>query len=240
MENLILLLLCIIPVFILLWYIYIKDQFEKEPIYLLISLFIGGFIACLISIFLSILFKKYFPFLHLPYNKMNIYQIIFKVLFTIVIIEESTKWIINYIITWRSKNFNYIYDSIVYATFVSLGFASLENILYGFNLNTNTITPIIMRGLISVPSHAVFGIFMGYYLGIAKNAITYKKFKKANKYKILSILIPLILHFIYNLLLIKNNFTNYFIFFIYIILLFILAKQKINKISSITRKLITK
>ena len=64
MDNAVIISLCIIPSLLLLWYIYIKDKVEKEPIYLLILLFLGGIIACTISIFLSILSKQYIYFLN--------------------------------------------------------------------------------------------------------------------------------------------------------------------------------
>lgn len=96
MDNVMLISLCVIPSLILLWYVYIKDKVEKEPFYLSLLLFLGGIIACTISILLSILSKKYICFLNSAYIDMNIFQIIFKVLFTIVIIEEGSKWIINY------------------------------------------------------------------------------------------------------------------------------------------------
>ena len=232
MDNAVIISLCIIPSLLLLWYIYIKDKVEKEPIYLLILLFLGGIIACTISIFLSILSKQYIYFLNFAYTDMNIFQIIFKVLFSIVVIEEGSKWIISYTI-WNNKNFNHLYDPIVYCTFVAMGFATLENIIYGFTFSTYGIIPIIMRGLISVPSHAVFGIFMGYYLGISKNAALTSKLKQSKKYKLLSFIIPTYLHLVYNLFLVKKNFIMYSIFIIYIIVIYLLAYQKIKKLSSI-------
>lgn len=237
MDNVMLFSLCIIPSLILLWYVYIKDKVEKEPFYLLLLLFLGGIIACTISILLSILSKQYICFLNSAYTDMNIFQIIFKVLFTIVIIEEGSKWIINYITIWRNKNFKHIYDPIVYCTFVAIGFATLENIIYGITFSSHGIAPIIMRGFISVPSHAVFGIFMGYYLGISKNALMYNKIKQSRKYRLLSILVPIYLHLVYDLFLVKKNFIMYSLFIIYIIVIYIMAYQRIKRLSSIHKNL---
>ena len=237
MDNVMLFSLCIIPSLIMLWYVYIKDKVEKEPLFLLFLLFLGGIIACTISILLSILSKQYIYFLNWSYTDMNILQIIFKVLFTIVVIEEGTKWIINYIMIWRNKNFKHIYDPIVYCTFVAIGFATLENIIYGVSFSSYGIVPIIMRGFISVPSHAVFGIFMGYYLGISKNSLMYNKVKQSKKYKLLSIIIPIYLHLVYDLFLVNKNLIMYSIFIMYIIVLYILAYQKINKLSSVHNNL---
>ena len=46
------------------------------------------------------------------------------------IIEEVSKYIMLKKISWKSNDFRYIYDGIVYAVFVSLGFATIENIIY--------------------------------------------------------------------------------------------------------------
>ena len=150
-------------------------------------------------------------------------------------LEEGIKWLVNYVTIWHNKNFNHIYDPIVYATFVALGFATLENIIYGITFRNYGFVPIIMRGIISVPSHAVFGIFMGYYLGISKNALESSKHKQSRKYRLLSVIVPIILHFIYDLLLIKETFITYALFTIYIISLYILSYFKIKKLSSLPK-----
>lgn len=228
---------CIIPILILLWYVYIKDKVEKEPMHLLIILFIGGIISSVIAILLSVLLKKYIPFLLLEYEEMNILQIVFKTLISIALVEEGCKWIINYITIWKNKNFNHMYDPILYCVCVSLGFALLENIIYGFAFSNHGLMPIILRGLISVPSHAVFGIFMGFYLGISKNALNDNKKRKSIKYKVLSLLIPIILHFIYNLLLVNPNKITYSIFITYIIIIYISSYKKVNKLSKASKLL---
>lgn len=238
MNKLLIIALCIIPNIVILWYIYLKDKIEKEPFYLLLLLFIEGLFTCVISIIFSTVLKKYIHFLNLPYTNMNILQIIFKVLFTIAIVEEGSKWIINYITIWKNINFKHIYDPIVYSTFISIGFATLENIIYGITFSSYGIIPIIMRGFISVPCHAVFGIYMGYYLGISKNSLKYNKKAQSIKYRFLSIIIPTLLHLLYDLFLIKKDFIIYTLFIIYIVILYILAYQKIEKLSSVHKNFI--
>ena len=78
-DNPLLLSLCVIPSMLILWYIYIKDKSEKEPFYLIIILFIGGIISCLISILISIISKQYIPYLNMNYYNMNIFEIFVKV-----------------------------------------------------------------------------------------------------------------------------------------------------------------
>ena len=236
-DNPLLLSLCVIPSMLILWYIYIKDKSEKEPFYLIIILFIGGIISCLISILISIISKQYIPYLNMNYYNMNIFEIFVKVFVVITLSEELTKWIINYITIWRNKNFKHIYDPIIYSACTALGFATFENIIYVTNYHNNGIMIAIMRGLISIPSHAVFGIYSGFYLGISKNAYVCDKKDKALKYKILSILVPIILHFTFDILLIKTNIIKYSLFIIYLTILYITALKKIKRLSSVSKPL---
>lgn len=232
-KNLFLLFVCILPIILLLWYVYAKDKIEKEPIYLLITLFIGGICACFISTVFSDILKKIFIFLNWHDKDLSIIQIIFKNLVSIALIEEGLKWLIDYFVTWNNKNFNYIYDAIVYAAFVSLGFALLENILYTIAFKNYGLIPIVLRGIISIPSHLVFGIFMGFYLGISKNAIVCNKNNQAIKYKLYSLVIPIILHFVYDLCLVYKNAIVYFIFLLFLIIMYVLAFIKIKKLANL-------
>ena len=79
--------------------------------------------------------------------------------------EELCKFVILFLTIWWNKNFNEYMDGIVYATFVSLGFACVENILYVFEGGIGTG---IVRALLSVPGHFLFGVIMGYFLSLAK------------------------------------------------------------------------
>ncbi len=239
-HNLLIFTLCIVPSLILMWYIYTKDKIEKEPLYLLMILFIGGIISAIISSSISITLKMYFPFLNYQYTNMTIIQILIKSFIIIATIEETSKWIINFICTWKNKNFNHIFDPIVYSVFISLGFATFENVLYGYAYSSYGFIPILLRGIISVPCHAAFGVFMGYYLGIAKNSqVSFKNDKKI-KYIIFSLIIPILLHFIYDILLINPNKISYIIFIIYVVVLYITSYIKIKKLNTIKKMIIKK
>ena len=79
--------------------------------------------------------------------------------------EEGMKFLAFYFFFWKNRNFNERFDGIVYAVYISLGFAGIENILYVF---TGGYSVGVIRALTAVPAHALFGIVMGYYFGMAK------------------------------------------------------------------------
>ena len=66
---------------------------------------------------------------------------------------------------------------------------------------------------------------MGYYLGNSK----FGDLKDSKKNKILSILIPIILHGLYDYLLLLANYILLIIYLIFIITMFILTIKKIKK-----------
>ena len=93
-----------------------------------------------------------------------------------------------------------------YSTFVSLGFACFENILYVFSEGFGVA---VQRAFLAVPGHACDGMFMGYFLGLSKMGLLYGDKKKQKTNLILSLVVPTISHGIYDYLLFVNNTEVY-------------------------------
>lgn len=68
-------------------------------------------------------------------------------------------------VVYQHTEFDTHYDGIIYAVAISLGFATVENILY---LLSNGIEYALTRAIFPVSSHALFGVMMGYHFGMAK------------------------------------------------------------------------
>lgn len=218
-KNIILIIIAVIPVSLLLKYAFEKDKIEKEPIKLLIRLFIAGVFSSIIVLLISKSID----------NIIKINNIVFTSFIEIAFIEEVCKWICVYIITWKNKEFNYKFDAIVYSIFVSLGFALVENIGYALHYG---LTTSLLRAVISVPCHTFFAIYMGYYLGIAKMYYTRGQNKNGSIYSVYSLFIPTTLHGIYNYCLLGNNDGFYVVLLIFIISLYFLSFKTINDSSS--------
>ena len=80
-------------------------------------------------------------------------------------IEEYLKYVVVMNGVYKSLEFDEVMDGIVYTVSASLGFATLENILYVFSHGVGIG---IARAFSAVPGHAFFGALMGYYIGLAK------------------------------------------------------------------------
>lgn len=220
MQSLFLITIALIPSIILFIFIYKKDKIEKEPFYFLIILFCLGILGTILSVLINQYLKNNFFFFNRSIESWSFFETIFHSFITIATLEETIKWSITFFATWKNKNFDYTYDGILYAVAVSLGFASLENIFYV--LNYGLITG-IFRGILSVPGHAFFGVFTGYYLSMAK-----KNMKSKKSYLLKSVLLPILLHGLYDVLLLSNQIVFYILFFVFLIILYYFSIQKIN------------
>lgn len=222
--NVLLLILSFLPVILLGLYIYYKDS-EKEPKSLLAILFASGFLSSLLVIFVNMLLIRIFPDLYVSrnYDKYSFALLFILVFLEMGLLEEFSKWIMIRLLGFKNKEFDQLYDIIVYSVFVSLGFAAFENVFYvtqgGFEVG-------LYRALFSVPGHAAFGVMMGYFLGFAKTSKT--KGMKIS-FMILSILVPSLLHTVYNFCLIEET-TPYLIMFLgFMIILYFLAFRRIDE-----------
>jgi len=77
-------------------------------------------------------------------------------------IEELVKFLPFFVIVLRFKAFDEPIDGIIYASFIALGFAAVENIHY---LQHSTVNEVIARGLAGPLVHAMFASVWGYYIG---------------------------------------------------------------------------
>ena len=155
-------LAAVLPAFFLMRYIYRKDTIEKEPPMLLFSLLLMGVAAVIASIVLETLGQSILSSLLEEGTKQ--YNILLAFL-VVAVVEEGTKFFFLKRRTWRDPNFNYRFDGIVYAVFVSLGFAALENIRYVLGYGLTVAVP---RALLAIPGHMSFAVFMGVFYGRAK------------------------------------------------------------------------
>ncbi|MCX7903978.1 MAG: PrsW family glutamic-type intramembrane protease [Caloramator sp.] len=198
------------PTLALLIFIYQKDRYDREPAKILFKLFIYGFFSTIPVYYVE-------KFL-LTFNQSPIYIAFVVAGFT----EELFKFLITYNIAFKIYEYNEKLDGIIYSVFTSLGFATAENLLYVLN-QKNFVYTGILRGIFSVPGHMLFAISMGYYLSIAKFSDD-----KGNSYLTRSLIIPIILHGIYDYILFSRVYGYFIIFIAFIIFLWKSSLEKLN------------
>ncbi len=222
-----LLYLAIGPSVVIMFYIYMRDKYDKEPKKFLFFLFFLGCISVIPAVILELAASAFGIDGVGTLAGKFIYAF-----FVVALIEEGLKYIILRLSAWKKcKYFNQKYDSIVYAVFISLGFATVENVLYvlqsGFSAG-------VLRAVTAVPGHAIFAVAMGYFMGMARFL---PKGKERTKYSWLSILVPISLHGIYDFILFSEVTIIMILFIPFVIVLYVFAFKRIKRLADVDNRI---
>jgi len=199
----------------LLAYLYLKDRYDPEPVKLVLRMFLCGALA----VFPLMVLQRSFV---LAFGDNNF-------LFSFVYssgMEETVKWLILYVLIYKHVAFDEPYDGIVYAAAVSLGYATIENIIYAL-VNYTTFSQILIRAFLPVSGHALFAVIMGYYLGRAKFAPG-----SAKKMLAFSILLPILYHGLFDYILTDYSSRSIWIIVPFMLLLWGWSLWKIKNANS--------
>ncbi len=209
-----LLIIALAPVVVIAFYVWSRDKYEREPLgKVLLAMFAGAVIV------VPVIFIE--ELLMIPSAEMG--QIVgaaWNAFVVAAFTEELFKFTALYLFIWKSPEFNDKYDGIVYATFVSLGFAAVENIGY---VVSNDASVGLLRAFTAVPAHAIFGITMGFYLGIAR---FYPLTMVSNRRK--ALLIPMLLHGVYDFILMTGIAWLWVVFIGFVIFLYRLGLKQMK------------
>lgn len=206
----ILLSAAIAPGLALLSYFYLRNQMDTEPRRALLHAFIYGATITFPVLFIQFILEEERTFTN-PF--------FINVFFTSTI-EEVMKWLVIFAVILRHVEFDDPYDGILFGAAVSLGFATVENVIYLLSFG---IDQAFMRALLPVSSHALFGVVMGYYYGKGK----FSSDEIQKKYILLALFAPIGLHIIYNsILMLEDNFIYVMLPFMLFLWWFALRKVK--------------
>ncbi|MFG3612027.1 glutamic-type intramembrane protease PrsW [Rummeliibacillus stabekisii] len=207
----VLLSVSIAPALALFSFFYLRNQMATEPRTTLFHTFIYGAILTFPILFLQFVVNE---------EKIFTSVLMQDVLFSGVV-EEFFKWFILLIAIYHHIEFDDPYDGVLYGVSISLGFATVENILYILSFGLDTA---FMRALMPVSSHALFGVVMGYYLGRAK----FTGRNSSIRYQAVSLALPMLLHIIFNFILtIEGKWAYIMLPFMLFLWWFALRKVKI-------------
>lgn len=221
MVSDVLLVAAICPVVVLCYFIYKRDA-HKEPAKVLAKLFFLGFFSAIPVLFTELLLDSFFPT-----NDISSPIIMFiNVFVSVGLVEEGFKWIITKKVGFDGKEFDEIYDIIVYSVFVSLGFACIENILYVMEYGLSVA---ITRALLSIPGHTCFAIAMGSFMAKAKIGNVNNNNNIYIKNLIYSILISSLIHTTYDALILCDFIGIFLLFDVLMVIFCFKAVDKISK-----------
>ncbi|MCR4596957.1 MAG: PrsW family intramembrane metalloprotease [Lachnospiraceae bacterium] len=217
--------LAVIPSAALIVYVYIKDNIEKEPLLLLILLFMCGGVSAIAAYYLES------PVIQAIDDSLGYYSatgIFIRMAIWIPVVEESLKFLILYLVTWRHKAFNFLYDGLVYSVMVSLGFAAAENVRYIYQ---NGIATGIFRAFTVVAMHCMVAVYMGVFYGRAKDREGERNRTGMIRDLVKALLIPVAMHGTYDFTASMKGIIWIVIFFILIACYEVFGFMKVNEAS---------
>ena len=192
MSVWILLWLASAPVLAIIIFVYIKDKYEKEPFHLLLFSFLLGAVSIIPAVLMETAAS------HIGLNvSPNIYSTMLYSFLAVGFSEEFCKFLVLRIYIFPKKDFIEPFDGIIYAVFISMGFAMVENIMYVVQGGMNVA---LIRMFTAVPAHAAFGVLMGFFAGRAKFS------NNKNLYLNLGLLVAIIFHGAYDFFILQLNY----------------------------------
>lgn len=192
----------VLPALVWLWFWLKEDRLHPEPKSRVVAVFLFGMISV---------------FIVLPLERMvfvtSAGTISFLTIFLWASIEEIAKYLVAFLVALKSRVTDEPIDAVIYMITVALGFSALENTLFIFNLvESGNFVQSIMTGnsrflgatLLHIASSATIGVMIG--------LAYYKKPALKNLFLFTGIVLSIVLHTIFNLLIIKFESSLFFVF----------------------------
>lgn len=209
---LLLFILAVAPGLFLLWYFYHRDQYEREPKKLIFKVFSFGGLSIIPAIILELTLEAAVN--RLTGGVLNIFMVCFLV---VAPVEEIVKFFVVRNWAYNRPEFNEIMDGIVYSVAASLGFATLENILYVLQHGLGVG---IARALLAVPGHAFYGAVMGYFFGRAKLSC-----RREKRLLAWGLILAILFHGLYDFILLTKTYLAVMVIPLLILLGLIIRQQ---------------
>lgn len=223
MNTIFIIGVALLPSILLGLYIWIKDP-QKEPILWLLGGFLLGGALCVPVASIETVIED---FLFGPYfSASNYFEMSANAFLVAAIPEEGFKLLVLWLLLRWNPYFDEHIDGIVYAVCVGLGFAAVENVIYLMG-DENWVSTAIVRSLLAVPGHFVYAVLMGFYYSL------YCFVDHSKKNAVCILLVPVIVHGIYDSLTMTGRVNPYvglvcfFVLIFFCIRIQLMAKKRI-------------
>ncbi len=216
----------VLPAIFLMRYIYRMDRVEKEPIGLLTSLLLWGVVSALLSVPLEylgeFLLGRFFAEDSVKYTVLLAFLVVGAA-------EEGMKFWLLKRRTWRDQNFDHRFDGVVYAAFLSLGFAAFENLKYVAGYGLGVAVP---RAFLAIPGHLAFSVYMGAFYGRAKYCEAQGDRNGCRRNLWYAYLSAVLLHGFYDACAMMGTVLSMVIFVLFVIVMYLLVIRKVKRESA--------
>lgn len=197
------------PAIIILTILLTQVKKEGTPRRILILLSIAG---ALLIIPITLLQTSFNLFVNFEFfSKHPLVNEFFMTVIRLAFIEETCKFVVTKIITWKGSYFKNTYQGMILPAIVGLFFGLVESILFlmliSQQMPDNYWLTVLLRALIGAPAHGAYGLLIGKFYVQAKlsEQIGNKKLKIKNLW--LALLIPSLIHGLYDWLVASQFIT---------------------------------
>lgn len=176
----------ILPAAILVFFIYLRDHYQREPLKWIFKAIWFGVMSCIPALVIEVLLPKW--------EVASLWAALYNSSILASFPEEMMKFLFFWLLVRGNPFFDERVDGIVYAACVGMGFAGLENVAYMLTNPEDLAFLAFTRAFFSVPGHFFYAVFMGFYYSIA---VFGKKSERAFN-MFLAIATPCFLHFVFD------------------------------------------
>lgn len=216
MNTILILAAALLPAILLGLYVWRQDP-QKEPTSWLVKAVLYGIGICIPVVIMemgieAILFGA-------SGKPTTILDTTIQAFFVAAFPEEGFKLLALWLILRKNPYFDEHFDGIVYAVFVSLGFAAIENVFFLIGNADNWLSIAISRSLLAVPGHYAFAVLMGYYYSV------YHFVDHSPRTAACVLLVPVIAHGIYDAIALGSTVNEYIGGLSFVILIYFCIKM---------------
>ena len=149
------------PLIAFLIYLYLRYKFTQWSFGLVFKSFLWGMISILLVLAVQISAS------YLGYDKLNnIRRILFYAVVIMAFFAELGKYIFLRGFVYPKEDVKTPVDGIIFSVMISMGFATMNNILYFITLPDLTVNT--ANVLSAGPANVIFGVLMGFFIGLGK------------------------------------------------------------------------
>ena len=154
--------IAVAPALAIAYGVALADAHEREPLHMLVGIFLVGSLATLVAGGLQLWLAG--TDLH---RMSGFVGALWRGVVEAALVEELAKFLFLMAFAYPHRHFSEPFDGITYSVMIGMGFASAENLIF-VTSDHGTVPGALLRMFTTVPAHAVFAVLMGYFVGLAK------------------------------------------------------------------------
>ncbi|MFT7625665.1 MAG: RsiW-degrading membrane proteinase PrsW (M82 family) [Myxococcota bacterium] len=194
---------CFAPSLAFLGYFYLRDEYDREPLHLVLTVFAGGMLAGPISLVLFEFIERtaFYGDLQSVDVVSDMTKLIYAV-FGIGLIEELSKFLVFWwFIHRRHVQLTEPVDAVIYAAAIALGFATIENWYFMMAVEE----PVWSRAITLPFNHVLFSSFWGVTAGLVATEA------RGARLNLQGLTLAIVFHGLYDYVLFADSVSNFWV-----------------------------